>query len=1053
MMDLLQFSFPAIVARLSGLVGFILLFAFTVTAQTSGTITGDITDTNGAVLVGVNITANHTETGLSRTTTSGDEGRFVFPGLPVGDYSLHAESNGFEPLDFPNVKLTVNDTTTVALVMKVSTVTADLTINSGEALVNTQTAELSYLVNEQAIRDLPLNGRNYTDLAFLQPGVIPYAHRDGGSVVAHGMAMSVNGQDPRSNVYLLDGTPQNDFTNGPAGSAASTVLGVETIREFRVEANSYGAEFGRNSGGQINVVSKSGTNDYHGSLYLFHRNDNLDARNFFDRLRKPEFKRNQFGGSVGGPIKHDRTFFFVGYESLRENLGQTISTVVPDLAARSGNIPGGAVTVNPFVRPYLDEFPLPNGANLGGGLAEFNFGFNRKIDQHFTQGRVDRNWSNQHQSFARYTFDNAVQALPTDFPQFPRAFSSRNHFFTAEHRFIQSERTIHTSRFSFARTRVGQEVDSNTTQTLQPFIPGRDSIGNIDIGGIPRFGPQTSVSVKLTQNLFGFEQGVVHTRGRHLIKAGGLIERYQDNMVNPTFSLGIWTFANLRNFLLRNPQSFLGLTPNGALDRYWRFTLFAGYVHDTIRVHPRLSVNAGLRYETTTMPVDIYGRDSALPSLTDTAPTIGPLYENPTRKNISPRFGFAWDVFGDGKTSVRGGYGIYFNTNNQQNLIVTVTNPPATPRIAVGFAGNPNCTAAFPAAPLNCPFANSIRPVQFDLDNPYLNVYNLSVQRELPWDTVVTLGYAGSRGIHLLRSNDVNTAVPIINADGQPFYPQGAPRRNPAFSTIELKSSDGDSWYNAMIFEVRKRWNRNFNIQSSYTWSRNIDTTQASTFFSDATNGTTTAFPEIPGLNYNKGLADYHAKHNWVVNFTWDLPFARNMTGFGKTLLDGWQLAGIGNARSGNPLTVFVQANRSRSLWQPSLGPGIGRDRASMAPGFTYESAVLGGPDQYFNPLAFVVPPAGSLGNIGRGAFIGPNLRTFDLAAVKNTRLGALGDSANLQIRVEAFNLFNRANFAPPALTVFAGAAANETALSTFGRIRSTVTSSRQIQVGIRLAF
>ena len=1053
MMDLSRFSFPVFFQRVVGLVGLLCLLTFTASAQTNGTITGDIKDQNGAALVGVKVTASDNETGLSRTTTSGDEGRFVFPGLTVGIYSLHAESQGFDPLDFPNVILTVNDTTHVDLVMRI-TVQAEVVVNPGdEALVNTQTSELSYLVNEQAIRDLPLNGRNYTDLALLQPGVIAYAHRDGGSVVAHGLAMSINGQDPRSNVYLLDGTPQNDFTNGPAGSAASTVLGVETIREFRVEANAYGAEFGRNSGGQINVVSKSGTNDYHGSLYLFHRNDNLDARNFFDRPRKPEFKRNQFGGSIGGPIKKDKTFFFAGYESLRENLGQTISTVVPDLAARSGNIPGGSVTVNASVRPYLDEYPLPNGANLGGGLAEYNFGFNRKIDEHFTQGRVDRNWSDRHQSFARYTFDNAEQRLPTDFPQFPRAFESRNHFFTAEHRFLQSERTIHTSRFSFARTRVGQQVETNTSQPLAPFVPGRESLGNIDIGGIPRFGPQTSVSVKLTQNLFGFEQGLVHTRGRHLIKAGGLIERYQDNMVNPTFSLGIWTFANLRNFLTNVPQSFLGLTPNGALDRYWRFTLFAGYVHDTMRVHPRLTINAGLRYETTTMPEDIYGRDSALPSLTDTAPTVGPLYENPTHKNISPRFGFAWDVFGDGKTSVRGGYGIYFNTNNQQNLIVTVTNPPATPRIAIQFTPTSTCPRSFPTAPLTCPFANSIRPVQFDLDNPYLHVYNLSIQRELPWDTVVTLGYAGTRGIHLLRSNDVNTAVPIINPDGTPFYPLNAPRRNTAFSTIELKSSDGDSWYNAMIFEVRKRWNRDFNIQSSYTWSRNIDTTQASTFFSDATNGTTTAFPEFPGLNYNKGLADYHAKHNWVINFTWDLPFARHTTGLSRTLFDGWQLSGIGNARSGNPLTVFVAANRSRSLWQPSLGPGIGRDRASMAPGFTYESAVLGGPDQYFNPAAFVVPPAGSLGNTGRGAFIGPNLRTFDLAAVKNTKLSALGDSARLQLRVEAFNLFNRANFAPPALTAFAGAAANEAPLPTFGRIRSTVTSARQIQLGIRLAF
>ncbi len=1048
---------PFVRLRLSRLGWTLFLLFMLVTgalAQTSSTITGVVKDTNGALLVGVQVTAKHLDTGLSRASTSEAQGRFVFPGLPVGRYELRAELSGFETMIRSDVTLTVNETLDISLAMKVSGVSASVQVERGDALVNTQTQELSYLVTERAIRDLPLNGRNYTDLALLQPGVLPYSHRDGGSVVAHGLGISINGQDPRANVYLLDGTPQNDFTNGPAGSAAGTVLGVETIREFRVEANAYGAEFGRNSGGQINAISKSGTNYWHGSLYEFHRNDNLDARNFFDGARKPEFKRNQFGGSFGGPIRQDHSFFFFGYESLRENLGQTIRTVVPDNAARNGVLPTGNVTVNAAVQPYLDEFPLPNGAGLGGGLAEYNFGFNRTITQHFTQGRFDQNWSDRQQSFARYTFDDANQRLPTDFPQFPRAFKSRNQFFTAEHRIIQSAQTIHTMRFSFSRTRIGQEVESNTTQTLAPFIPGRDFIGNIDIGGIPRFGPQTSVSVKLTQNLFGGEYGMVHTHGNHIIKAGGLVERYQDNMVNPTFSLGIWSFANLRNFLTNTPQSFLGLTPNGALDRYWRFTLFAGYVQDTFRVHPRLTLNGGLRYETTTMPIDIYGRDSALPSLTDRAPTVGQLYENPTRMNLSPRVGLAWDVFGNGKTSLRAGYGIYFNTNNQQNLIVTVTNPPATPRIAIGFTPTSPCRPAFPAAPLSCAFANSIRPVQFDLENPYLNVYNVSLQHEFAWGTVVTLGYAGSRGIHLLRSNDVNTAVPIIQADGTPFYPAGAPRANTAFSTIELKSSDGNSWYNAMIFEVRKRWSHGFTFQSSYTFSRNLDTTQASTFFSDATNGTTTAFPEYPGLNYNKGLADYHAKHNWVINFTWDIPFARHLAGLSKTLLDGWQLAGINNARSGNPLTVFVQANRSRSLWQPSLGPGIGRDRASMAPGFNYETAVLGRPEQYFDPAAFALPPAGTLGDTGRGAFIGPNLRTFDLALVKNTRISRLlGDSVNLQIRMEAFNLFNRANFAPPALTAFAGVTDNEVPLSTFGRIRSTVTSSRQIQLGVRVSF
>ncbi|HET9528979.1 MAG TPA: TonB-dependent receptor, partial [Blastocatellia bacterium] len=533
---------------------------------------------------------------------------------------------------------------------------------------------------------------------------------------------------------------------------------------------------------------------------------------------------------------------------------------------------------------------------------------------------------------------------------------------------------------------------------------------------------------------------------------------------NPTFSLGTFTFGSLSDFLRNRPQRFVGLPPEGALDRYWRFTLFGFYAQDTYKLSPRLNLNLGLRYEFTTLPVDRYGRDSALINIEDPAPTVGKLYENPSYKNISPRLGFAWDIFGDGKTSLRGGYGIYFNTLNHQNLIVTVTNPPATPRIIIDNTAS--FAPIFPAAPLNLGAGNSIRPVEFDIKNPYVNIYNVSLQRELWFDTVVTIGYAGSRGIHLLRSGDVNIRTPVRRADGTLVFPPTAPRRNPAFTTIELKSSDGNSWYNALIFEVRKRWSRGVMFQSSYTLSRNIDTTQASTFFSDATNGTTSAFPEFPGFNYNKGLADYHAKHNWVVNFTWEVPFAKNLDGAAKGLLDGWQLSGISNVRSGNPLTVFVQRNRSRSLWGPSLGPGLGFDRPSLAPGRTHEDAVTGDPDQYFDPTAFVLQEAGTLGNLGRGALIGPNLRTFDVSAVKNNRTSWLGENTNIQIRLEAFNLFNRANFGNPTLTAFTGVGCPnnpdgtpnpdgscERPLATFGRIRSTVTSARQIQIGLRVSF
>jgi hypothetical protein len=1025
-----------------------------VRAQTSSTLAGTVTDASGGALPGARVTVRSLETQFVRTTLTGEDGRFTVAQLPVGAYEVKAELDGFRPLVRRGIGVTVGETAVVALTLQIGTVEEEVTVSGRASPVNTRSSELSYLVGEEAIENLPLNGRNYTDLAMLQPGVAPYVHRDGGSVVAHGVGMTVNGQDPRSNVYLLDGTLQNDFTNGPAGSAASTALGLETIREFRVETNAYSAEYGRNSGGQVNVITKSGTNDRSGTVYVFHRNDALDARNFFDADDKPDFWRYQFGGTLGGPIARNRAFFFVGYEGLRENLGRTLTTVVPDENARQGLLPDPAnpgrfldVGVQPDVRPYLDEYPLPNAGNLGGGLANHVFPFTQELNEDFLQGRVDYNLGVGHEIFARYTIDDADQFLPTDFPQFPRFFRSRNQFFTGEYRHVASSRTFNTFRVGFSRTRIGQIVEANTSQPLPPFVPGRPYMGGIDVGGIPgRFGPQTSADVQLVQNVFSFQYDVAQTRGRHLLKAGALAEYYQENMVNPTFSLGIYSFPSLRAFLEDRPASFIGLRPDGEIDRYWRFTLFGFYLQDEWQLNTRLTLNGGLRYEFATMPEDIYGRDSALINLSDTEPTPGPLYRNPTYTNLSPRLGAAWDPLGTGTLSVRGGYGLYFNTNNQQNLIVTVTNPPATPRVVFPLP-------TFPDPPFDRTSTNSIRPIQWDLVNPRVHVWNLSVQQELWFDTVLTVGYAGSRGLHLLRSSDVNTAVPVTLPDGTPFIPLGTPRQNPSFSTIELKSSDGDSWYKALVIDLRRRWKDGLTVQSSYTFSKSEDTTQASTFFSDATNGTTTAFPEYV-RDYNEGLSDFDARHNWVLNLAWDLPFARDLQdGLGKALLDGWQLAGILQVRSGNPLTVFVTANRSRSQWNPSLGPGIGRDRPSYAPGFDAESAVVGDVDQWFDPAAFVLQPAGTFGNTGRADFRGPNLRTLDLALIKNSRVPALGANGRIEIRVEAFNILNRANFAPPALTVFSGLSDNEAPLSSFGRIRSTTTSARQVQLGVRVGF
>jgi hypothetical protein len=335
------------------------------------------------------------------------------------------------------------------------------------------------------------------------------------------------------------------------------------------------------------------------------------------------------------------------------------------------------------------------------------------------------------------------------------------------------------------------------------------------------------------------------------------------------------------------------------------------------------------------------------------------------------------------------------------------------------------------------------------VQNPRLHMWNVALERTLPADLIATLGYAGSRGLHLFRNSDVNIPTPSPGPGGRPFWAAGLPRPNPSFGTIELKSSDGDSWYRALVFELRRAFRNGFSVQSSYTWSHSEDTTQASTFFSDSTNGTTVAFPEvIPG--YNKGPSDWDTPHNWVVNAIWDVPFARNLQGVSRAILDGWQVTGISTMRSGLPLTVFVQNNWSRSLWSPSISPTSGLDRPDLAPGRSADSAVLGRPDQWFDPSAFVLQPQGTLGNSGRGAFRGPDLREVDFSAIKRVPLRG---AAQLDVRIEVFNLFNRANFATPTVIAFAGAVANEAPLTTFGRVRSTVTSARQMQLGVRVSF
>ena len=437
--------------------------------------------------------------------------------------------------------------------------------------------------------------------------------------------MSVNGQDPRSNVYLLDGTLQNDFTNGLAGSAG-TALGTETVREFRVESNAYSAEFGRNSGGQINVLTKSGANNVDGSLYEFHRNEALDARNYFDAGEQPDFHRNQFGGTVGGPIARDRAFFFIGYEALVERLGKTVSTVVPDDNARTGLLPSGQVPVSPQVAPYLAEYPVANGRRSDRASPATRSSFNQRVDEHFAQGR-----STTASAAARSSSPATRSTIPTSSCR-PTIRSSR----ATSSRGTSSSpaSTAASCRRIRSASAASASAGPESARTSRPHVAAAADLRghratawatstSAACGASARRAPAISAWCRTCSA----RRRSVQTRGRHVLKAGALAEHYQDNMVNPTFSLGIFTFADLSAFQAR-AASFVGLTPEAQFDRYWRFTLFGFYLQDD-SISPRVTLNAGLRYEFSTLPREKYNRDSALPDLTASTPVVGPLYENP----------------------------------------------------------------------------------------------------------------------------------------------------------------------------------------------------------------------------------------------------------------------------------------------------------------------------------------------------------------------------------------------------------------------------------------
>jgi hypothetical protein len=1008
---------------------------FPLSAQTNTAgIAGAITDESGGVVRRVELAIENQDTGAKRITHTDDAGRYNFEQLLPGRYRLTAQLAGFQTEVVTGVQLTIGTKAVLDLHLKVGTVKTETLVAAAAELVDTRDSSLSSVMENTAIRELPLNGRDVAQLALLQPGVAP-SLRSGDSGGA-GTNLVIEGSRPDQISFLLDGSDINDGNNATPGSAAGVVLGIDTLQEFRVLTNAYSAEYGRSAGGVVSAVTKSGTNALHGSLFEFLRNSDLDSKNYFDVQTAPipAFKRNQYGVEVDGPIFQDKTFFLGSFEQLRQRLGVTTISVVPDANARIGIIPGlPRVNVNPAVPAYLELVPLPNARNFGDGTGQFITSASQPTDDTFFAGRLDHRVSDATSLFARFTYDTAVNSKPDGYNLVSAASQTLNHYLTVGGTHIFNERLVDTFRVSDNRS-----YAASTVSFLQPvssalsLVPGAP-LGSISVSGGLNLGPSRFSPTFSTLSLYQFSDDLAWSKGRHSLKVGGDYRFYINPKTGGQSQYGYYQFTSLVNFLIANPSTVTFSLPGSILSRRWRQSMTSFYLQDDIRLSRRLTMNIGVRYERESVPVEAKGLSAVIRNpISDATGTIGPPFVNPTNLGFAPRAGLAWDPFGDGRTSVRAGFGLFYNPlwNDAYNSA-----GGAPPFYVLGSVSNP----VFPNAYLligSQPFVlGSLSASQYRPNYPYVLQSNFTIQRQLGREGVLTAGYAGSRGIHIPRLVDFNESPQTILPDGRVFFPVGSTVQNPNFGGLRYTTTNGMSYYNALQISFQQRFSRGLLFRVNYTFSKNIDTDSLL-----ITPGNTNDLPQNPlSLKAERGLSNYDMRNNLVTYLVWSLPAAPGP----KVLTHGWQLNWITTVASGQPFGVTLSYDRARA------NPGVqstGTERPDLCPGAS-TNPILGGPTRYFNPGAFCLQAPGFFGNLGRNTLIGPGLVMVNPALAKQF---TLTERVRVQFRVEFFNALNHPNFAiPSARTVFN----NSGAVGSAGLITATTTSSRQVQFGLKLTF
>ncbi len=1059
------------------------------TAQVgTGTISGVVTDASGAVLPSAAITITNTGTGVTTAITTNDQGHYVAPDLIVGNYEVKAAKQGFQTQVVKQLRLTVGSTLVVDCKLPVGEEVTTITVSTEAAQVNTTTADISALIQREQMENLPLNGRNFEQLILLAPGVQAVNTGTQNSFYGRSPTYSVAGSRPEGQELLLDGATIQGFWNHGAGnSIIGTSLGVEGIGEFQILTNSYSARFG-GSGSVMNATTRSGTNSVHGSAYDFFRNSALDARNYFNRaqFQQDPFRQNQFGVSLGGPIKKDRSFFFVNYEGVRRLLGETVLGNVPDALTRQGNVPDcvlsdpttcdpatrDSVPVSPASAAILALYPTGSGSgvelplsgnacstppNCGpSGVEQITLRGSQPANEDYFNARWDYHLSSSDSVFARYIFDNGSLTEPFSsvLGLYPEVSRGRNQYLTLGSTKVITSALVNDARFSFVRTNMRAfTTASNPALAFFSTYGENRQDGNVNVPGFSPLGPSAFTPDFEIQNTFSVSDGMVWTRGNHTLEFGLEFRRLQSPLANGFFDDQGWTFPNVASFLEGTPVSpadppitLLGALPGRANSaRSFREWNLFPYIQDTWRMSRNLTLNAGLRYDFISNPTEIHNQLCAFiapsdPATTACTPVSRVFPSNPSRKNLDPRLGIVWDVFGDQKTSIRAGVGVFHDPLQVRNYHPAyIFAGPYQTAVSICVFGGPPCSYPVPFQGITVPIPTIGEALEYDPGTtPFIFQYNFGIQRSLGKDTVLSVSYVGSHGYNLLVQNDTNPPIPTI-VNGKPNY-LNAPRNNPNLGAIAFNVPDGSSRYDSLQIYLTRNVGRTFQFQASHTYSKCIDYGSVS-FGLEAGNSGQQGRSDPHNLAADKGPCDFNIKHNFTGSASYFLPF------HGNRLVEGWQFSTILSARTGSPFSVQDGFDRV-GFNNPAGQPG---ERPDLVPGKS-SNPIIGKVNQWFDPSAFALQGAGFIGNLGRNTLVGPGFFDFDLSLVKATKIR---ESMNVEFRVEGFNILNHPNFGLPAGALFSGIdnSGNGIANPFAGQITNTVGTARQLQFAVKFTF